>query len=218
MAETCSWYVIIYYKYSCVIDCYSFDCWSIVVLMYTTGIALLKTTDKVMQETEQTRQTFIDKQGSRLGFLQKNMRKSNCLWAQHFDRIVFVKRDQLVDRKKSHLSIQNKLLIYKAVIHPIWSYGKELWCCAGKSNIVITQRSQSTILRATANAPLYVTNHSLHTDCNINYVSDVIHERMNKYHNKLYAQPNPLLEPLLQPINTRRLKRCWPLRALYTLS
>jgi hypothetical protein len=25
------------------------------------------------------------------------------------------------------------------------------------------------------------------------------------------AHPNPLLEPLLQPVNTRRLKRCWPL-------
>jgi len=29
--------------------------------------------------------------------------------------------------KKSHLSIENKLLIYKAVIKPIWSYGIELW-------------------------------------------------------------------------------------------
>jgi hypothetical protein len=32
--------------------------------------------------------------------------------------------------KKSHLSIENKLLIYKAVIKPIWSYGIELWGCA----------------------------------------------------------------------------------------
>ena len=49
-------------------------------------------------------------------------------------------RDKLVDRgKKSHLSIQNKLLIYKAVIKPIWSYGIELWGWAIKSNIVIKQ-------------------------------------------------------------------------------
>jgi hypothetical protein len=45
----------------------------------------------------------------------------------------------------------------------------------------------------------------------IPYVSDVIHERINKHHNKLEAHPNSLLEPLLQPINTRRLKRRWPL-------
>jgi len=43
--------------------------------------------------------------------------------------------------KKSHLSIENKLLIYKVVIQPIWSYGIELWGCASKTNIVIMQRS-----------------------------------------------------------------------------
>ena len=31
----------------------------------------------------------------------------------------------------------------------------------------------------------YVTNHIVHTDFNIPYVSDVIHERINKHHHKL---------------------------------
>jgi hypothetical protein len=35
------------------------------------------------------------------------------------------------------------------------------------------------------------------TDFNNPYVSDVIHERINKHHNKLEAHPSPLLEPLL---------------------
>ena len=94
--------------------------------------------------------------------------------------------------KKSPLSTENKLLIYKAVIKPIWSYGIELWGCASKSNRVIMQRSQSKILTATANAPRYVTNNTLHTDFNIPYVSDVIHERINKHRNKLEDHPNPL--------------------------
>ena len=107
--------------------------------------------------------------------------------------------------------MENKLHIYKTVIKPVWSYGTELWGCASKSNIVIMQRSQSKILRAIANALLYVTNHTLHTDFNIAYLSDVIHERINKHHNKLEAHPNPLLQPLLKPVNTRRLKQCLPL-------
>jgi hypothetical protein len=107
--------------------------------------------------------------------------------------------------------IENKLLIYKAVIKPIWSYGIKLWGYASKPNTVIMQRSQSKILRDIANAPWYVTNHTLHTDFNIPYVSEVIHERINKHHNNPEAHPNPLSEPLLQPINTRRLKRCWSL-------
>ena len=86
-------------------------------------------------------------------------------------------------------------------------YGMELWGCA---NIIIMQRSQYKILRAITNAPGFATNHTLHTDFNIPYVSDVIHERINKLHIKLEAQPNPLLESILQPVNNRRLKRCWP--------
>jgi hypothetical protein len=115
------------------------------------------------------------------------------------------KRDQLVDRNKSHLSAENKLLIYRAVIKPIWSYGIELWGCASKSNTVIMQRSQSKILRAIGNAPCYGTNHTLHTDLN------VIHERIKKHHNNLEAHPNPLIQPLIQLINSRRLKESWPL-------
>jgi len=94
---------------------------------------------------------------------------------------------------------------------PIWSYGIEVWGCANKSNVVIMQRSQSKILRAVSNLPWYVTNHTQHIEFNIPYVSDVVLERINKYLNNLEAHPNPLLEPLLQPTNTRRLKRCWPL-------
>jgi len=88
----------------------------------------------------------------------------------------------------------------------LWSYGIKLWVCASesnalimqKSNTVIMQKSQSKILGAIANAPRYITNHTLFTDINIPYVSDVIHKRINKYHNNLEAHLNPLLEPILQ--------------------
>ena len=53
-----------------------------------------------------------------------------------------------------------------AVIRLICSYGKEPWGCTSKSNKVIMLRSQPKILRATTNAPRYVTNHTLHTDFN----------------------------------------------------
>ena len=55
---------------------------------------------------------------------------------------------------------------------------------------------------------MVLTNHTLHTDFNIPYVSDVIRERLNKHHNKLEVHPSSLLEPLLQPVNNRRLKGC----------
>ena len=79
-------------------------------------------------------------------------------WREHITK----KRKQMDLRYKelywlrgrpSHLSLNNKLLLYKTVIAPIWTYGLELWGCASKSNIAIIQRFQSKILRAIANAP-----------------------------------------------------------------
>ena len=111
--------------------------------------------------------------------------------------------------RKSNLSVENKLLVYKAVTKPIWTYGIELWGFASKSNTAITQRAQSKILRTITNAPWYVTNNTLHTDLNIPYVSEVINERINKHLGKLESHPNSLVESLTQPTRNRRLKRRW---------
>ena len=96
------------------------------------------------------------------------------------------------------------------MIKPIWTYGIELWGCASKSNKAIMQRAQSKILRTIKNAPWYVTNHTLHTDLNIPYVSEVINERINKHLSKLESHPNPLVETLTQPTRNRRLKNVGP--------
>jgi len=52
------------------------------------------------------------------------------------------KRNQLANRKKSNLSIENKILVYKAVIKLVWTYGIELCGCASKSNTAIMQTAQ----------------------------------------------------------------------------
>ena len=111
--------------------------------------------------------------------------------------------------RHSNISLENKLLVYKAVIKPIWTYGIELWGCASKSNVAIIQRSQSKILRTIANSPWFVSNHTPHTDLNIPYASEVINERINKHHNKLKSHPNPPVQTLKQPMRNRRLKRRW---------
>jgi hypothetical protein len=65
------------------------------------------------------------------------------------------------------------------------------------------------ILRTIANTPWFISNHTLHTDLNIPYVSEDINERIDKYLNKLESYPNPLVETLTQPMRNRRLKRHW---------
>jgi hypothetical protein len=39
--------------------------------------------------------------------------------------------------RHSKLSLENKILFYKTIIKPIWTYGVEIWGCASKSNISI---------------------------------------------------------------------------------
>jgi hypothetical protein len=44
--------------------------------------------------------------------------------------------------RKSHLSLENELLVYKTIIKPIWTYGAEIWGCASKSSQAILQKAQ----------------------------------------------------------------------------
>jgi hypothetical protein len=119
-------------------------------------------------------------------------------------------RTQLAHRERSHLSLENKLLIYKTVIEPIWTYGIKLRSCYSKSNIAIIQRAQSKILRSNSNAPQCVSNHTQHIDLKTPYVTEVIRENSINCFSKLENHSNPLLQPLLQPHENRRLKRNWP--------
>ena len=60
--------------------------------------------------------------------------------------------------RKSQLSLANKLLVYKAILKPIWTYGMQLWGTASTSNIDILEKFQSKVLRITTDAPWYVPN------------------------------------------------------------
>jgi hypothetical protein len=84
-------------------------------------------------------------------------------WHPH----IFTKRKQLgisltkmywLLGRKSKLSISNKLLIYKAILKPIWTYGIELWGTSSNFNIAILERFQVKVLRLIVNAPWYMPN------------------------------------------------------------
>ena len=47
----------------------------------------------------------------------------------------------------SKLSLENKILIYKTILKPVWSYGILLWGTASNSNIEILQTCQSIVIR-----------------------------------------------------------------------
>jgi hypothetical protein len=87
--------------------------------------------------------------------------------------------------RKSKLSLENKTLIYKCILKPIWTYGIQLWGCAKPSNTKIIQRLQSKVLRTVTNAPWYVSNYTLHTDLQIPFITDEVKRYSTLYCNRL---------------------------------
>jgi hypothetical protein len=61
----------------------------------------------------------------------------------------------------SRLSLPNKLLLYKTILKPIWTYGIQLWGTASTSNIEILECFQSKALRMIVDAPWYVPNNHI---------------------------------------------------------
>jgi hypothetical protein len=113
--------------------------------------------------------------------------------------------------KNLQLSLENKITIYKTIIKPVWTYGTELWGSSKPSNTKILQTFQSKTLRKIAKAPWYISNHTLHNDLHIPYVTEVIQAFAKKHKNWIAQNNNHLIRDLLNhPKIERRLHRTWP--------
>jgi len=140
-------------------------------------------------------------------------------WRKH----IFMKRKQLglqlrnlywLVGKSSKLSFDNKILIYKSILKPVWTYGIQLWGTAAESNLDIIQRFQSKVLRLISNAPWYINNNIIHRDSNIQTIRQEIQTHSSKYIDRLRSHTNSLaiLSYLTDPdIVHQRLIRYQPL-------
>lgn len=109
---------------------------------------------------------------------------------------------------KSQLSLENKLLIYKSILKPVWTYGIQLWGTASYSNIDIIQKYQSKILRQITNAPWFVRNSTIHNDLKTPFVKEEIKRYSTNYLDRISNHSNLLAITLLDDTDEiRRLKR-----------
>jgi hypothetical protein len=104
--------------------------------------------------------------------------------------------------RKSKLYTSNKLLIYKTILKPIWTYGIQLWGTASTSNIEILERFQSKALLMIVDAPWYVPNTVIRRD-----LQSPIRRYSSQYSACLSAHLVNLME---QPDNNRLLRRHLP--------
>jgi hypothetical protein len=109
--------------------------------------------------------------------------------------------------RRSKLSLENKLLLYKCEFKPVWTYGIKLWGCSKSFHTQIIQRLQSKILRSMTNSPWYVSNFTLHNDLHVPFVATDINRSNLPYHQRLVGHQNALINALTTPRTfARRLK------------
>jgi hypothetical protein len=113
--------------------------------------------------------------------------------------------------RKSKLSINNKLLIYKTILKPIWAYGIQLWGSESTSNIEILERFQSKALHMITDAPWHVPNTGIRKDLQIPTVKHEISRYSYHYSKRLSVHPNELILNLQEPPETRRLRNNFPI-------
>jgi len=100
--------------------------------------------------------------------------------------------------RKSQLSLENKQLVYKAILKPIWTYGVQLWGSASNSNIQTLKRFQSKVLRIITEAPWYVPNAVIKRDLKVLPVRQEVHNYIVTYRQRLDDHPNGLAKSLFQ--------------------
>jgi hypothetical protein len=112
--------------------------------------------------------------------------------------------------RQSQLSTTNKLLLYKTILIPIWTYGIQLWGTASTSNIEILERFQSKALCMIVDAPWYVPNTLIRRDLHISTVKEEIRRYSSHYRAHLLTHPNNLAVNLLGLPDNRRLWQYLP--------
>lgn len=138
-------------------------------------------------------------------------------WKKH----IWMKRKQLGLKlhnmywllgRKSKLSLENKILLYKAILKTVWTYGIQLLGTASISNIEILQRFQSKVLKIIVNAPWFVPNEVIQRDLKIASVKEEIKKHSVNYSMKLSTHPNELAVNLLnEKTDKRKLKLFKPI-------
>jgi hypothetical protein len=97
----------------------------------------------------------------------------------------------------------NPVLIHKAILKAIWTYGIQLWDTPPSSNIEILERFQSKALRMIEDAPLFVLNMVIRRDLQTPTVKEEIRRYSSQYSVRVSAHPNDLLVNLMEQPDNR---------------
>ncbi|KAH8246736.1 hypothetical protein KR026_003809, partial [Drosophila bipectinata] len=116
--------------------------------------------------------------------------------------------------RRSKLRTSSKILIYMAIIRPIWTYGIQVWesSTTSKTNIRTIQTFENRALRIATGAHVCHGNQTIHEVLGYPWVQKEIQRSSSKYIQRLHNHPNELATTLLDNIEQmRRLRKTLPL-------
>ncbi|GFV49438.1 probable RNA-directed DNA polymerase from transposon X-element [Trichonephila clavipes] len=126
---------------------------------------------------------------------------THLTWKQHiyyvrdkFRKIMF-KLYPLIGRN-SYLSIENKVLLYTAVMRPILAYACPVWGYAAKTNINILDTLQNSLIRMIVKATRYMRNDDIRNALKINSFKSHIQNIAINFFNDLEATNNINMQSL----------------------
>ncbi|GFW62661.1 probable RNA-directed DNA polymerase from transposon X-element [Trichonephila clavipes] len=128
---------------------------------------------------------------------------THLTWKQHIlyvrDKIrkIMFKLYPLIGRN-SHLSIENKVLLYTAVMRPILAYACPVWGYAAKTNINILDTLQNSLIRMIVKATRYMRNDDIRNALKINSFKSHIQKIAINFFNDLQTTNNFNMQNLSQ--------------------
>ena len=129
--------------------------------------------------------------------LDKRLTWKDHIWSKRKQLNLKIRKMYWLIGRKSKLSMENKILLYKCILKPVWTYGIQLWGAASYSNIQIIERFQNKTLRTLLDAPWFVPNEIIRKDLHIKTVTEEIDVHVNRYIDRLQTHPNELAADLL---------------------
>jgi hypothetical protein len=107
-------------------------------------------------------------------------------------QMVLGQLNSLVNRR-SKMSIQNKVTIYRTIVRPAMMFGSAVWGNVCNTQLHKLQVVQNKFLRAAFKAPWFVRNTQLHREAKLPTIREFLHDAARKFFENAAVHPNPLV-------------------------
>ncbi|GFS66597.1 RNA-directed DNA polymerase from mobile element jockey [Trichonephila clavipes] len=96
--------------------------------------------------------------------------------------------------RRSPLSLENKIILYKQILHSVITYGSPVWGAAATTHMKKIQVIQNKILRFMTNAPWYVRNDVIHNDLHMEPISNYITKLSRNVFKSIESHDYPIIK------------------------